>query len=260
MIFSMGQIALSNIYMSEHFQSLEKSYRDVGDLTWAAEDFVNEKLEVSRSLFVDQSLAERAPRPKQLEVYALVSGLSFETAFVQSLVAAQNELSAIIGDTLRYWVKPENLGVEYCVFKWPDDDWDEKNLPVVMDAVAGIRLPAFEFVIQGIQINPDGCVVAKGFAQPSVIFQVREELKKNISFLPARQSGWAHVPLGRILEPVGTDKFAHLREAMKEISAREIAKTTIDVMRLVHERRWYMEEKTVLKEISLGADAGGDTQ
>lgn len=245
--------------MKKLFQSLEKSYRDVGDLTWLYEDFVDEKLEISRSLFVDKSLADRKPRPKQLEVYALVSGISFEKAFMHNLVEARDELINIIDHTLAYWVEPENLGVEYCVFKWPDDDWDEKNLSVVMDAVARIRLPPFEFAIQGIQINPDGCVVAKGFAQPSVIFQVREELKKNILFLPERQSGWAHVPLGRILEPVGADKFACLRDAMKEISAREIAKTRIDVMRLVHERRWYMEEKTVLKEILLDAYAGGDT-
>ncbi|AXO13649.1 hypothetical protein [Thalassospira indica] len=246
--------------MNAHFQSLDKSYRDVGDMTWATEDFVEEKLEISRSLFVDQSLADGDPRPKQLEVYALVSGLSFEPNFMQNLVEARDEVDEIIGDALTYWVKPENLGVEYCVFKWPTDDWDDNNLPIVKDATANISAPAFEFTIKGIQINPDGCVVAKGFDQPSSIFKVREELKKNISFLPKRQSGWAHVPLGRILEPIGVNKFARLREKMKEMSNREIAQTRIDVMRLVHETRWYMEEKTVIKEISLDSHVGGATR
>ena len=74
-------------------------------VTWLYEDFVDEKLEISRSLFVDKSLADRKPRPKQLEVYALVSGISFEKAFMHNLVEARDELINIIDHTLAYWVE-----------------------------------------------------------------------------------------------------------------------------------------------------------
>jgi len=229
-----------------------RAYADVGDRTWTMTDFREESLESSRALYTPESLDARAPRPRTLEVYALVSGLSFAPAFTDALAAAQSEISAILGDKLHYWVAPTNLGVEYCVFKWPTDSWKPEWLPLVRRALEEVREPAFRFDIDGIQINPDGCAVARGFDQDATLFRIRERLKSTIPFLPSRQSGWAHVPLGRILEPLGADRFARLARLIAEMSVRAVATTTINSMKLIHETRWYMEEKTVVAEYRLG--------
>lgn len=232
----------------KHYAELEKLYSDVGDLTWSRDDFLDSNIISSRNLYTPQSLADRSPKPKMLEVYALVSGLMFRQDFTRRLVSVQEKISKILQDSLHYWVLPENLGVEYAVFKWPDDPWDHAHLKIIKDTLASIQKPPFQFSIRGIQINSDGCVVAKGFDQSAMLFQIREQLKSELSFIPKKQSGWAHVPLGRILEPLGKDKFAQLKKTMESLLTQHIATTEISDMKLVHETQWYMEEKTVLAE------------
>jgi hypothetical protein len=240
---------------ADHFARLEQGYRQVGERTWSGEDFLDANLEVSRNLFTPASLVARRPIPKELEVFALLSGLSFAVDFTDQLVDAQRRISAVLGECLHYWVAPANFGVEYCVFKWPTDSWRPEWLGVVQDILASIRQPAYRFSIHGVQINPDGCVVAKGFDEDAALFQVREHLKSKVPFLPARQSGWAHVPLGRILEPLGTERFARLADLMRTMSDGAIAATEIDSMKFIHETRWYMEAKTVLAEYRLAGAA-----
>ncbi|THB73258.1 MAG: hypothetical protein D6B28_04070 [Gammaproteobacteria bacterium] len=236
---------------SDHFSHLSQAYQSVGGKTWANNDFLEANLESSRNLFTEESMIKRCPLPKKLEVFALVAGLPFPQEFINSITNVQKQISEIIGDCLHYWVKPNNLGVEYCVFKWPTDPWKQEWLEIAQNELEIIQQPAFKFSIGGIQINPDGCVVARGYDENSTLFNIRDHIKANIDFLPSKQSGWAHVPLGRILEPVGTDKFAKLAEFISSISDTLITCTTISSMKLIHEKRWYMEEKTVLKEYML---------
>jgi hypothetical protein len=239
---------------SEHAASLEQAYRAVGDRTWAAPDFLDASLAISRDLFTPESLLERRPRPRELEVVALLSGLPFPPDIVPRLVHVQEQISAVLGPRLHYWVAPANFGLEYCVFKWPAGPWNPEWLEVVRQVLAAGRHAAFRFEIGGIQVNPDGCVVAKGFDEGGEISRVRERLRAEIPFLPEKQSAWAHVPLGRILEPLGTGRFAELGALMRSLANEPIAATKLDSMQLVHETRWYMEQKQILEQYPLAAD------
>lgn len=236
-----------------HFTNLREAYRAVGDRTWLERDFAEHNLEVSRALFTPESLQAFQPRPKALEVFALLSGLPFAGDFTDKLVSVQMRISEIIGQRLHYWVAPQNLGVEYCVFKWPTDPWDESWREAIQNVLASIRPTIFRFHICGVQINPDGCVVARGFDENAQLFRIRTQLGSEIAFLPERQSRWAHVPLGRILEPLGTERFAQLARLMRDMANLSIASTDIDSMKFIHESRWYMEERTTLAEYPLGS-------
>lgn len=238
-----------------HFAKLREAYRAVGDLTWLAEDFTLNNLEISKNLYTPESLLARNPRPKALEVYALLSGLAFADEFTDRLTTVQTRISEILGERLHYWVTPQNLGVEYCVFKWPTDSWDDQWRGIIKNALHSIPTQAFRFHIAGVQINPDGCVVARGFDENAEIFRIRESLRAKISFLPEKQSGWAHVPLGRILEPLGTERFVKLRSLIDELAEQTIASTEIEIMKFIHETRWYMEERETLAEYPLDKTA-----
>lgn len=240
-----------DVAAAHHFERLEASYREVGDRTWLGTDFAVSNLETSRNLFTPRSLAAGRPVPKDLEVFALLSGLAFDSDFTDRLVAVQWQITAILGECLHYWVAPGNFGVEYCVFKWPTDFWNPQWLVLVQEALARLRQPAFRFSIRGIQINPDGCVIAKGFDEPAVFAEIRQQLRADIPFLPVKQSSWAHVPLGRILVPPGPERFAQLARLARSLSVLTVAVTQIDTMKLVHETRWYMESRTVLAEYAL---------
>jgi hypothetical protein len=234
-----------------HGHDLARAYRSVGDRTWDAEDFVSSNMEGSRDLFTAASLVAREPVPRALEVLPLVSGLPFSGGFIQSLTEVQRRIASVLGDRLHYWVAPLNLAVEYCVFKWPNESWDAERVAFVREVLGSVRHQSFRFEIRGVQVNPDGCVIARGFDERGGIFRVREDMRARVPFLPKKQSGWAHVPLGRILEPLGHDSFAELRSLIAAMSDRWIAATHIDSMKLVHEKQWYMEQKSVLSEYPL---------
>lgn len=234
-----------------HFTNLKKSYRAVGARTWLSDDFEESNLEISRNLFTPESLQARKPRPKQLEVFALLSGLPFAQDFSDKLVAVQTQISEILGERLHYWVAPQNLGVEYCVFKWPTDSWQDENRNTIHNVLKLTRQRSFTLHICGVQINPDGCVVAKGFDEDALITLVRDELRSKILFLPKKQSSWAHVPLGRILEPIGSRKYENLKKHMHALDDMPIASTEITSFAFIHEKRWYMEEREVLAEYPL---------
>lgn len=233
----------------EHFANLKQKYDSVGNLTWERNDFSESSIERSRALFTDESLYCRKPVPKELEVYALLSGIQFHREITCKLQRLQQRISSILGDSLHYWVLPENLGLEYGVFKWPKESWDETRVPVIRKALSALEVSSFSFFVHGIQINPDGCVVAKGYDEGAAIFKVREKLRTTLNFFPKKQSGWAHIPLGRILEPVGEEKFNELRLLIGEIGQNFIVEHELTSAKFVHETRWYMEEKAVLLEI-----------
>jgi hypothetical protein len=232
---------------SAHYLSLNESYERVGQETWKNKDFNSSSLLVSRSLFTEDSLIKRNPKPKNLEVYALLSGLPFDGGFSRELVKVQKEIDQVLDGSLRYWVLQENLGLEYCVFKWPEYDWNKEWEWQIYNNLPRLNKP-FRFVVYGIQINPDGCIIAKGFDEGEAIFKLRKKIKDRLDFLPDRQSSWAHIPLGRILEPIGEYKFSKLAKLCKELSSIYIASCEIKTLKFVHETQWYMEERLLLKE------------
>ena len=55
--------------------------------------------------------------------------------------------------------------------------------------------------------------------------------------------------MGRILEPIGSELFSKLSRLISELSESFIVADTINLIKLVHEHRWYMEEKSILSEV-----------
>jgi hypothetical protein len=246
----MGSTIYREMNSNQHFLFLDKSYKKVGNKTWNYEDFQDLTLKSSRNLFTESSLMSNNPIPKKLEVYALLSGLPFENHFSIELLKIQKKIDEILDGALRYWVLQDNFGLEYCVFKWPENDWEKKWEYDINNELPVINKP-FKFIIFGIQINSDGCVIAKGFDERAEVFNLRKKLKEKLDFYPNRQSGWAHVPLGRILEPVGKSKFIKLNKLCIELSNLYITSCEINTIKFVHERQWYMEDKDVLNKFNL---------
>jgi hypothetical protein len=236
---------------NNHFLNLRREYNKVGTLTWENDDLLMSSLNISRSFFTDSSLQQCKPEPKELEVYALLSGLPFSYKIINKITTVQQDISNVLGDSLHYWVLPDNFGVEYCVFKWPGDVWNEQWLTQIEQELSTLTFKPFMFTIYGIQINPDGCVIAKGYDEMGTIIKIREHLKTKLPFLPKKQSGWAHIPIGRILEPIGSKYFTELEHLISKISDLFIVGDAITSIKLVHERRWYMKEKTILSVINL---------
>ena len=226
-------------------KDLQQSYDVEGKKIFNLYSLSLKSLQNSINLFESKSLIIKKPKPIDVKVYTLVSGLSFSGSLIKELEQIKNEIGIILNDTLCYWVKPENLGVEYCVFKWPNDLWKENWLNQIISFIKSKEYESFELKISGIQLHPDGCIIAKGFDNGK-IRNVRNDLMSNLQFTPSKQSNWAHIPLGRILEPVSGKNFNKLKKTMKQLSDKHIGNEKIIDQKLIYETRWYMEKKEIL--------------
>ena len=226
-------------------KDLQQSYDLEGKKIFNLNSLSLKSLQNSINLFESKSLIIKKPKPIDVKVYTLVSGLSFSGSLIKELEQIKNEIGIILNNTLCYWVKPENLGVEYCVFKWPNDLWKENWLNQIISFIKSKEYESFELKISGIQLHPDGCIIAKGYDNGK-IRNIRNDLMSNLQFTPSKQSNWAHIPLGRILEPVSGKIFNKLKKSMKQLSDKHIGNEKIIDQKLIYETRWYMEKKEIL--------------
>lgn len=233
---------------NKHFEMLEIEYNKIGNLTWENDDFLDCWLHSSRCLF--DLYDYNSISPKDLEVYALVSGIQFSLALQVIVKKIQIDLDLIIGPIQKYWVKPENLGVEYCVFKWPEELWDSKHEEQIINLLNVARFIPFTLHLNGIQVNRDGCIVLKGFDCHESVFKLRQFMRDNLSFIPQKQSNWAHIPIGRILEPIGLKAFSGLEKYVQLFKNKNIHNELIKDVKFVHETKWYMENRSIIKTLN----------
>ena len=222
------------------------NYDEVSSKTWIYSDLKEKNLEFSNSLF---ELKKKIIVPKRLEVLALLSGLPFGKALTDKILSTQKKIGKIIGDSNYYWVKKNNLGIEYCVFKWPEEKINKSDFKKILNFVSKLNIEKFNVFFDGCQLNPDGCIVVKGFDVSNNISNLRNLISKNINFLPKKQSNWFHIPIGRILEPVGKKNFLKLKNFFIRNSEGWGHYEKIKDIKLIYEYQWYMQDRKTLIKI-----------
>jgi hypothetical protein len=230
----------------DHFSYLKQSYELVGGKIFQKNDFDLADLQSSISLFENNKNTPNNPVPIDVDVYAVLSGISFNDHFMKYISSIQKKILEAIDGKKSYFVKPFNLGVEYAVLKWPSDILHENTLDDAKKIINETEYTSFFLKIFGIQVHEDGCIVLKCIDEDRLIFKLRELLQVNVSNIPIKQSGWAHIPLGRILCPIGKDRMMHLKDVISKIDSELDYNLLIDSVHLVHETKWYMEQKKYL--------------
>ena len=120
-----------------------------------------EEIRASKFFFEEDSLINKNPIPKKLDVYCLVSGLPFENEFIEHIKEIQCEISRILKDINHYIVKPSNLAVEYIVLKWPEDKLQENILENTISELDKIKESNFKLKSFGFQFHSDGAIILR---------------------------------------------------------------------------------------------------
>ena len=94
-------------------------------------------------------------------------------------------------------------------------------------------------------------MVMRGFDENKSLQKLREQLRGKFDFIPERQSAWCHVPIGRILEPVGMKQFSKLKDYLSSTGGSKHYSEEINLVSLIYETRWYMVERQVLQTYRL---------
>lgn len=226
-----------------HFDKLNNSYDEVSKRVYSLKDFSISALESSRAFFCEHSLKQGQPKPIDVDVYALLAGIPFEKNFLEYISQIITSLNNILLHELKYFVKPQNLGVEYVVLKWPNDPISDELIKKTINYLKEIQLHKFRLHVYGIQMHEDGCIILKCIDESMNILNTRNYLLNNINGLPKKQSNWCHIPIGRILYPIGEKKMVELKELLRHLNQEINYYLIFDKLHLVNERKWYMEDK-----------------
>ena len=222
------------------------NYNKVSVKTWSYFDLKKKNLKPSIALF---DFKKKKITPKNLEVIALLSGLPFSKKLTKKFLSIQNNINKIIGPQHHFWVKKKNFGIEYCVFKWPKQKLKKTEFKELLGFVSNLKFKNFNILFDGCQLNPDGCVVIRGYDVTNDITNIRKLISREISFLPKKQSKWFHIPIGRILEPIGEKQFFKLKKFFQKNSSGWKHYEKINSIKLIHEYQWYMEKRKTLINI-----------
>ena len=224
---------------------LSTSYDEVWRSYATSQRFSDDLLSQSRLLFEDISLCQRQPVTRHLDVCAFIGGLPFEPRVQSYLAKAQQDLRDLLGNTLCYMVDPCCLAVEFCVLKWPAQRLTRSLIPHAKSQLEAFSYNRFYLHIQGLQIHEDGCIVARGY-DGGHLRNIRNHFSKSIKSFPTRQSQWAHIPLGRILENPSPQTHIQLLQYCRSSMSLDPFITSIDDIKFIFEKQWYMQSYEVL--------------
>lgn len=205
----------------------------------------------SLSLFEKDSIKNRKPIPKKLEVYCVVGGLPFDEIFIKNILELQKKISLVLNGKLHYFVKPHNLAVEVIVIKWPKDELSKSVLESSKDEIKKANPKKFILKSFGFQFHNDGAIILRCLDYPNYLRDLRKTLKNSVMGLPNQQSNWCHVPLGRILEPLERNELKNLIDLANFSQNSNNFSTQINQLHLIHEKRWYQIEKENLLTFDL---------
>ena len=113
-----------------------------------------------------------------------------------------------------------------------------------------ISHPSFNLKIQGVQIHTDGCIIARGYDE-GYLRNIRRHFAEQLKSFPSKQSQWAHIPLGRILGNPPPEVHQKLIKYCSDSMTQTPITTTINQIKLIYERQWYMKTFDILAQKDL---------
>lgn len=149
-----------------------------------------------------------------------------------------------------YRVRPELLHWESHIIRRPGEP--EPPLPVdeVAEKFSAVvsEMSAFLIEYQGFFISTDGTIAFQGYGPTA---ELRAALVRELPFSSSRQNETGHISVARILDPVGHDAFRKLLDLRASCDRKSFGELPVRQLKLVSERRWYMESHEIVREVCL---------
>jgi hypothetical protein len=227
-------------------------YEQISEQTRGRSDFRVSDLERSRRLF---ELASPGLPTRAFDVITCVVGLPLPNRLQRALLDKRREILGLIPAACRvYQVDPTCMHWEAHIVQRPDEP--DPGVPRE-DLVRAVRravgtTPAFTVDFGGFFVSPEGTVCFQGLGEWDLL---RRRLREQLPCSSPDQLETGHVSAARILDPVGSSAFARLVALRDASSGDRYGTLRVDEVKLVLERRWYMEDHTVVAVARTGVDA-----
>jgi len=227
-------------------------YERISAETRALPDFQPEDLERSRRLVdvASPTLATRA-----FDVVTCVVGLPLPDRLAGAFAAELDQVLALLPSATRvYRVAPSRLHWEVLVVRRPGEPAPRRSVAELAAAVRRAAASAAPFTIDftGFFVSREGAVCFQGLGAWDPL---RGALRAQLPESSADQLVTGHVSAARILDPVGPDAFAALLARRDAADHTAYGHLRVGAVKLVVERRWYMEDRSVVCAAPLGGAA-----
>jgi hypothetical protein len=242
-------MVMPNPDMNMH--TLEQRYKEIQERFEALSDLREEDLAKSRGLFnLEGGLVE----PRRFDVWTCLVGLPLPRQLTQELSSIVSHVKKLLPPDVRWYsVIPANYHWELFIIKRPGEEVSLEHLEEAQTMLRQVLLRRKPFAItyRGFLVTQDGTVIVRGFG---AFDDLRAELRSVIPFASGYQSNIGHVSLGRILDRVGSTRFAQLKGLVDDSQDVVYGELPVNEVSYVHETQWYMEERDVVATIRLGGD------
>lgn len=237
--------------MSTQNFDLNRRYQAIQKQTEALPDFYEEALASSRQLF---EFRKNRWVPKYFEVWTLLAGLPLPNPLTERFSQVFDTAIACLPKTCQYYkVWPQNYHWEVFIIQRPPEQVSQLNLQRTPHQVKAILsdLPFLTIQYRGFLITPDGTVIVKGYTDCD---ELRDRLRQQLPWASVQQSQLAHISLGRILDPVGSEAFNNIKTLVQNAANDVYGEFTVNELKFVHESQWYMEQQEIIATIPFRRD------
>jgi len=218
-------------------------YDQIGGQTRRLSDLRVSDLERSRRFF---DLTAPGLPTRRFDVITCVAGLPLPVELERAFVDQRKAILGLVPTATRvYRVEPARLHWEAHIVK----RFDEPDPPVAIDDLAqAVRTAVSEtrpFPIEfaGFFVSPEGTVCFQGLGEWN---ELRRRLDDQLGCSSAHQLDTGHVSVARILDPIGSSAFSQLVALRDASQGDHYGTLVVNEVKLVRERRWYMEDHTVV--------------
>lgn len=209
----------------------------------ALTDFPEKELAKSRVLFH----LEKVPViPRSFDVWTCLVGLPLPDHLTCSFQNIVTRVAALLPSSIRFYkVIPANYHWELFIIKRPSEsvntDYLKQALEIFREVLS--KQPPFIISYRGFLVTMDGTIIVKGYGDFELL---RNQLRERIPFASPQQSTIGHVSLGRILDPIGPDNFAKLKQMVDSSQDEFYGDLKVSEAKYIHETQWYMENREII--------------
>jgi hypothetical protein len=223
-------------------------YNDINSRTSKYDDFEETQLEQSRQYF---DLATPELRTRPFDVLTSLVGLEIPSELQHSFSGRLDEILSIFPDSTRvYRVRPHLMHWESHIIRRPGEPKPQVPLDEIVKLFnkATSESHAFDITYRGFFVASDGTIAFQGYGQTE---DLRSRLREALPFSSPRQNETGHISVARILDPLGSETFHRLLDMRRAAEDDVVGVLPVHEVKLVSERRWYMEDYEIVTATQL---------
>ena len=230
---------------------IESRYQQIRQKVDELTDFPDAEQAKSRALFDLIDLKNGVVRPRRFDVWTCLAGLPLPHELTQSFQEIARQVENLLPpQVIFYQVIPANYHWEVFIIKRPTEQIYLENLTKAVDILREIfsKESPLHIAYRGFLVTPDGTLLVQGTGE---FDRLRQKLREAIPFASSKQSQLGHISLGRILDPLGEEKFCQLKQMVRDSQNEVYGEWAITEVKYIYERQWYMEDKEVIANLPL---------